>query len=106
MCDTNPLVTAVFHETYLGTTDNQLLQRALTRPYHLYILCDIDTPFAQDGTGLSHNGDERLAMHDRYRHLLAAVSIPWVEVRGDRDERVRQAVDAVESLLRAGGLER
>ncbi|MDZ4233658.1 MAG: ATP-binding protein, partial [Dietzia sp.] len=106
VCDTNPLVTAVFHEAYLGTTDSRLLERALRRAYHLYILCDVDTPFIQDSTGLRHDGEQRRAMHDRYRQLLEAASTPSIVVRGGRDQRVRQAVAAIEPLLRAGGLDR
>ncbi|ULE35497.1 AAA family ATPase [Mycobacterium sp. IDR2000157661] len=105
VCDTNPLVTAVFHEVYLGTTDSRLFERALRRTYHLYILCGVDTPFVQDSTGLRHDGEQRRAMHDRYRQLLAAVTVPWIEVSGDRNLRVRQAIAAIEPLLRAGGLD-
>lgn len=106
ICDTNPLVTAVFHEIYLGTTDDALLDRALERTYHLYVLCDLDTPFVQDGTGLRHDGQARRTMHERYRQLLTDGKFPWIEVRGDRDERVRQSLAAIDPLLRAGGLNR
>lgn len=105
ICDTNPLVTAVFHETYLGRTDDRLLQRALERTYHLYVLCDLATPFEQDNTGLRHEGAARRAMHERYRELLAAGPTPWIEVRGDRAARVAQALAAIDPLLRAGGLD-
>jgi hypothetical protein len=81
-----------------------LLDRAMARTHHLYILCDIATLFVQDGTCLRRDGEKRNAMHDRYRELLAGGAVPWIEMRGHRAARADQAVAAIEPLLRAGGV--
>ena len=99
ICDTNPLVTAVLHETYLGVSEPGLLDAALARPYSLYLLCDVETPFVQDDTGLRHNGEARRHLDERYRSILRDQRLPWTRVTGDRRERVRQASEAIEPLL-------
>lgn len=48
-----------------------------------------------------------LADHDgtawvRFREVLAAQEVPWLEVRGSRDERLTTAVAAVDALLANG----
>jgi HTH-type transcriptional repressor of NAD biosynthesis genes len=97
-CDTDTFVTAVFHEVYLGEPNAEL--QALVEPtkYALYLLCDIDTPFHRDRLGLRRE-DARRAMHERYAEFLRTTGVAWLEVSGDRDERLRAAIAAVDPLL-------
>ena len=41
-------------------------------------------------------------MTGRFREVLASQNVPWVEVRGDRAERLRHALAAVDAILAAG----
>lgn len=99
-CDTDTFVTAVFHEVYVGERNAAL--EALVEPgrYALYLLCDVDTPFHRDRLGLRRE-DARRAMHERYVEYLRTTGVEWLEMRGDRDERLDTAIAAVDRLVSA-----
>lgn len=99
VCDTNPFVTAVFHEAYLGTRDPGLEAAARQRRYDLFVVCDPATPFEQDHTLLRHDGERRLRMHRRYCEYAGAQPAPVVHVTGRPSERCAQAIEAIDRLL-------
>jgi hypothetical protein len=41
-------------------------------------------------------------MTGRFREVLASQDVPWIEVSGDRAERLRHALAAVEAVLATG----
>lgn len=102
VCDTDALATTVWQERYTGRVTRAVLDIAASmRPRALYIVTDDeDVPFHDDG--LRDGEHIRHWMTGRFREVLAAGSAPWIEVRGDREKRLRQALDAVDGLL-AGG---
>lgn len=57
-------------------------------------------PFEDDG--LRDGEHLRHWMTQRFREVLASQDAPWIEVRGGRTERLRQALEAVDGLLAAG----
>jgi NadR type nicotinamide-nucleotide adenylyltransferase len=98
-CDTDAFVTARFHEAYLGApAPDDLAALAATRGYDLFVLCDVATPFVQDGRRLEHGRSE---MHAAYRARLEGADVPWVEVPGSRSERVEQTAAQVDALISA-----
>lgn len=103
VCDTNSFVTAVFSEAYLGEPDPILEAAARARHYDLFLVCDIDTPFQQDATGLRQGGERRRWMHDRYLEYVADQGAPAVAVSGSPTERLETALEAIDAV-RAGGL--
>lgn len=97
ICDTDALATSVWHERYLGTASAEVARLAAARAYALYILTGDDIPFEQDGT---RDGEHvRGWMTARFRQVLAARPEPWIEVRGDRSERLAAATATIDSLL-------
>lgn len=103
VCDTNPFVTAVFHEAYLGFPDAHLEAEGRARRYDLFVVCDPRTPFAQDATGLRRDGERRLWMHRRYLDYVQDQGAEAVHVTGSREERLATAVSATDRVLGAGG---
>jgi NadR type nicotinamide-nucleotide adenylyltransferase len=99
ICDTNPFVTAVFHEAYLGSPDPELETMGAERRYDLFLLCDLATPFKQDHTGLRHDGDRRAWMHRRFCKYVQSQDAPVVHVTGDPDGRRDQAIQAIDQLM-------
>jgi len=97
-CDTDTLVTAVFHELYLGRPSPELEAEARACTYALYLLCDVDTPFHPDRLGLRRENARR-AMHDRYVEYLESIDLPWLELQGTPEERLQRATAAVDELL-------
>jgi len=97
ICDTDVLATAVWHERYIGAPAPRLHARASAHRPALYVLTGDEIPFVQDGT---RDGEHiRAQMQQRFRAVLAAQPVPWLEVRGDVAARVRAALPAIEEQL-------
>ena len=86
----------------MGATTEEVAQLAAELPPRaLYILTDdADVPFDDDG--LRDGEHLRGWMTQRFREVLASGDVPWIEVGGDRDKRLRTALEAVDGLLAEG----
>jgi NadR type nicotinamide-nucleotide adenylyltransferase len=93
-CDTDAFVTARFHDAYLGGAVPAVVDElAADGRYELFVLCDLATPFVQDGDRLG--GSFREALHEDCARRLRDGAVPWVEARGTVPERVRAVEDAI-----------
>lgn len=98
--DTDVLATTVWHERYVGGPSPSVLARAAAWQPDLYVLTGDEIPFVQDGM---RDGEAiRHGMHRRFVEVLEAGDVPWLEVRGGREERLQATVEAVDALLRRG----
>ena len=86
VCDTDPLATTVWHERYVGTLSPSVESFAFARRPALYVLTRDDIPFVQDG--LRDGEHLRGWMTARFREVLEAQDVPWVEVGGSVEERL------------------
>ena len=77
----------------------RILQRAASHPPALYVLTGDEIPFVQDG--LRDGEHVRHGMQQRFREVLAGQGVPWLEVRGTVDERVRAVRPAIDAALGA-----
>ena len=91
-------MTAVFHEVYLGTRNEELEREARAGRYALYLLCDVDTPFHADKLGLRRE-EARQKMHQRYADYVRSTGSPWLELSGPHEERMKLATAAVDGLI-------
>jgi HTH-type transcriptional regulator, transcriptional repressor of NAD biosynthesis genes len=98
-CDTNAWTTGLFHETYLGERSPEVDRAAAGRDYDLYILCDPETPFAQDELGIRVDGPHRQQMHEAYLAHVQETGAPFVVVGGSHDERMTTVCAAVDALI-------
>lgn len=97
ICDTDVLATAVWHERYIGAPAPRIHERAADHAPDLYLLTGDEIAWVDDG---SRDGEHiRSAMQQRFRDVLAAQSVPWVEVRGSRAERLSAATGHIELAL-------
>lgn len=97
VCDTDVLATALWHERYVGTVADRLHRAAAVHRPLLYVLTGDEIPFVQDGM---RDGEHiRHDMQQRFRDVLAAQDVPWLEVRGDVPSRVGAAASALVPLL-------
>lgn len=100
-CDTDSFATTVWHERYIGGR-NPLVEKTADRvTHHLWLLTDHEeVPFEDDGL---RDGEElRPWMTDRFRAELIRTGRTFVEITGDRRERLDTAVAAVDRLLADG----
>jgi HTH-type transcriptional repressor of NAD biosynthesis genes len=102
--DTDAFTTACFHEEYLGEPAPAVTALAAGRGYDLYLLTDLETPFAQDEFDLRTDGPHRARMHAAYKRHLERSGADYLEVAGSPEERLAQAIACVDELLAAPAL--
>lgn len=97
ICDTTPLITALCSEHYFGDDSLTAGATAFQRRCDLTLLCAPDLPWQADG--IQRDGPEvRERFNARLRATLAAQGLPWVDIHGDADARLQQALSAVRRL--------
>ncbi len=102
ICDTEALTTMLWSDLLYGTTPEELRRGAekRCRNYALYLLLDIDVPFASDPQRCFPDPADREKAMRVWRGALERRGLPYVLVRGDWAERERVAIAAVEEILR------
>lgn len=102
ICDTNAFVTGTWYERYYGKRSPTVDAIGRNDKVDLYLLCQPDIPFEQDGT---RDGERARAwMHDRFVEQLKESNVHFEEISGDWARRNEEAVLAVQRLL-AGKME-
>lgn len=97
ICDTNLLVTQVWHEHYFGGCPPEIQRLAAERTADLYLPCDIDVPWMADG--LRDSPDHRQWFHQRFQSELHSRGLPFVVLSGSPSERLAAAIRVVAPLL-------
>lgn len=96
IADTDALVTAVWHRRYLGFDLPVLQELALRHRPDLYLICEPDFPWVQDGT--RESSDHRQAMHRLTVELVAASGVHFDLVGGTRAARHARASRRIEEV--------
>jgi NadR type nicotinamide-nucleotide adenylyltransferase len=101
ICDTDPFATAIWHERYLGSSSDAVLAIADRRSYDLYVITDMNIPFAQDDI---RDGESfREWMQGRFIEELSKKPTPMIVVSGPHEERFAAAVKRIDELLARSG---
>ena len=101
VCDTDWLETKVYSEEYYGGTCDPLLEKhALMNTYDLYLLTYIDIPWEADD--LRDKPNEREEMFQAFKKALEKYNRPFIELRGNKKERLEKAVKHIDILLERG----
>lgn len=97
LCDTNAFATVLWHRRYMGFHSVEVERIAAAGRCDLYILTGGEIPFVQDG--LRDGEHIRHEMHEWFADALKAQAVPWILVRGPHEQRMAEAMRAVESLF-------
>ena len=97
--DTDLTVIKVWSEFVFNKCDNRILSQIAKRSYDLYLLCNVDLPWVKDELREYPDLESREKLYHYYKDLVINQQVPWVEIRGDHDERMQTAVDAVNRLF-------
>ena len=92
-CDTSPLTTWGYSLWMFGRASDELALRA-QRPYDLYVLCEPDFPFVQDGT--RRDESFRTTQQAWYENQLSVPTNAIVRVTGPIAKRVESLVAHLE----------
>ena len=103
VCDTEALTTVLWSDLLYGTCPDEVRRGAekRCRGYALYLLLDIDVPFAPDPQRCFPDEEGRLKCRKIWHGALERRGLPYVWIRGEWAERERAAIAAVEAALRA-----
>lgn len=97
LLDTDLLSTAVYARHYYGRCPDWITQAALARSADLYLLCDIDVPWAADPQ--RDRPHEREQLQALFEEALRSGNFPVVPIRGNWRERFHAARTAIDGLL-------
>ena len=96
--DTDMYVMKVWCEFVFGKCHRYILDQIVTRHYDLYLLCNTDLPWIKDELREYPDIKTREKLFLIYKDILINQSVPWVEISGSDEERLQQAIDAVNRL--------
>lgn len=104
ICDTEALTTVLWCDLLYGTCPEDIRRGAekRARNYALYLLLDIDVPFAPDPQRCFPEQADREKCWRIWRGALERRQLPFVEIRGDWAAREVAAIAAVAGLLARG----
>jgi nicotinamide riboside kinase len=91
------LSTVVYCDHYFGRCPPWIVEAAAERRPNLYLLCDIDIPWVEDG--IRDRGHAREELQRLFREAIERSGVPAVVIKGDRDERFDGATSAIDALL-------
>ena len=97
ICDTDLYVIKVWSNFKYGYCDPEILDMIARRKYDLYLLTYIDIPWVSDP--LREHPDQRKELYSIYLREMQSQSVPFVEIKGDRDERRMTSTAAINALL-------
>jgi len=97
ICDTNLYVIKVWSEFKFGNCAKEILDTIAQRPYDLYLLTYVDIPWEDDP--LREHPDQRKKLYSIYLNEMKNQSVPFVEIKGEREQRRQTAVAAIEKIL-------
>ena len=97
-CDTDLRVIHIWSEHRFGKTDPWVLGEINRRTYDLILLTDTDLPWEPDPLREYPELEMRQYFFEKYRKLAEQSGFPYLIVSGDREKRLKKAVQAVDKL--------
>ncbi|HRD53451.1 MAG TPA: AAA family ATPase [Flavobacteriales bacterium] len=93
VCDTDLITIRIWSEEKYGRCHPLILEQSEKRHYDLWLLCKPDIPWEPDPQ--RENPHDRDRLFARYKALLDWLEKPYRIIEGDREERVRTALEAI-----------
>jgi len=97
--DTDMYVMKVWCEFVFGKCHPFILEQIKKRKYDLYLLCNVDLPWVKDELREYPDLERRQKLYTIYKEIMVNQTIPWVDVSGNYEERLRISVNAVNKIL-------
>ena len=96
-CDSDLVTSSIWSGRLVGTVPEWLRREADKRQYDLYLLTHYDVPWVDDVH--RYIPKESPAFFDRCVLELESRQRPFVQIKGNWDERLKLAIEAVQTLL-------
>ncbi|HTE28134.1 AAA family ATPase [Flavitalea sp.] len=98
--DTNMYVMQVWCEFVFQKCHAWILEQIATRPYDLYLLCNIDLPWVKDQLREYPDLESRTRLYHIYKEILISQDVPWIDISGEYSDRLHIAIDAVDKCFK------
>ena len=97
--DTDMYVMKVWCEFAFGKCNSWILNQIAIRKYDLYLLCNIDLPWIKDDLREYPDIEIRNKLYHFYKDIMINQAVPWIDIRGNYDDRLQTAINAVDKLI-------
>ena len=98
--DTDLLSTVIYSRHYYGGCKTWITEMAVSRMANLYLVCDIDVPWTEDGLQRDKGEPEqRIQVHQAFISELNRIQAQYAILSGDADTRLRHAITIIEANL-------
>jgi NadR type nicotinamide-nucleotide adenylyltransferase len=97
ICDTNLYVIKVWSNFKFGSCAEEILQKIGELQYDLYLLTYVDIPWEADPQ--REHPNEREQLYSIYLEEMKQQKAPFVEIKGEKEQRHKTAVEAIEKFL-------
>jgi NadR type nicotinamide-nucleotide adenylyltransferase len=97
--DTDMYVMKVWCEFVFNNCHRYILNQIVERKYDLYLLCNTDLPWVKDELREYPDLVTRQKLYSIYTDIMINQSVPWVDISGNYEERLKKAIVAVDKLL-------
>lgn len=97
--DTEMHVMKVWCEVVFESCHTWILREIARRKYDMYLLCQTDLPWVQDELREYPDLEARQRLYNIYMEIVVNSGVPWAIVSGGEHDRVRCAVEAINSTF-------
>lgn len=97
--DTDMYVMKVWCEYVFGKCHTYILDQIAHNKKELFLLCNIDLPWIKDELREYPDLETRKELYHIYKAILINQTVPWVEVKGSYEQRIKGAIDYINALL-------
>jgi NadR type nicotinamide-nucleotide adenylyltransferase len=97
--DTDMYVMKVWCEYVFNNCHHYILEQINQRNYDLYLLCDIDLPWAADEMREYPDDGPRIELFTIYKELLINQNTQWGIVTGTGEQRTSNAIHLIDQFL-------
>jgi NadR type nicotinamide-nucleotide adenylyltransferase len=96
ICDTNLVVIKIWSDFKYGKTDPEIIRMLTGRRYDLHLLTNIDVPWEHDPQ--REHPDKRELLYGIYKKELELLDIPYFEISGSENQRLKDAIAAIDDM--------
>jgi NadR type nicotinamide-nucleotide adenylyltransferase len=97
--DTDMYVMKVWCEFVFDKCHNWILNQIVNRQYDLYLICNVDLPWTKDNLREYPDLEIRNKLYRYYKDLMINQAVPWVEITGDYEKRLKKAIEGINSII-------
>ena len=97
--DTEMYVMKVWCEVVFNDCHTWILKQVVKRQYDLYLLCNTDLPWVQDGLREYPDETIRQKLFKMYKDILINSGVAWAVISGTADQRLQSAITVIDLVL-------